>query len=88
MGSNREKSNIAIAILDKWPFLKGNKNYFAFDGSNNIFADCRIGYHVDARMVYNKRESESSFKRYGPRYMIQVQFIKNFVFESINIWEE
>ena len=31
MGSNREKSNIAIA------FLKGYKNYFAFDGSNNIF---------------------------------------------------
>ena len=36
--SNREKSN--IAILEKLPFLKGNKNYFAFDGSNNIFADC------------------------------------------------
>jgi hypothetical protein len=30
MGSNREKSNIAIAILEKLPFLKGNKNYFAF----------------------------------------------------------
>ena len=32
-------SNIAIAILVKLPFLKGNKNYFAFDGSNNIFVD-------------------------------------------------
>ena len=32
MGSNREKSNIAIAI--KFPFLKGNKNHF--DVSNNI----------------------------------------------------
>jgi hypothetical protein len=30
MGSIREKSNIAIAILEKSPFLKGNKNYFAF----------------------------------------------------------
>ena len=30
MGSNREKSNIAIAILEKLLFLKGNKNYFAF----------------------------------------------------------
>ena len=30
MGSNTEKSNIAIAILEKLPFSKGNKNYFAF----------------------------------------------------------
>ena len=30
MGSNREKSNIAIAILERLPFLKGNNNYFAF----------------------------------------------------------
>jgi hypothetical protein len=29
MGSNREKSNIAIAILEKLPILKGNENYFA-----------------------------------------------------------
>ena len=28
--SNREMSNIAIAILVKLPFLKGNKNYFTF----------------------------------------------------------
>jgi hypothetical protein len=28
--SNREKSNIAIAILEKLSFLKGNNNYFAF----------------------------------------------------------
>ena len=27
MGSNREKSNIASAILEKLPFLKGNKNF-------------------------------------------------------------
>jgi len=26
MGSNREKSNIAIAILEKLPILKGKKN--------------------------------------------------------------
>ena len=30
MGSKREKSNIAIAILEKFSFLKGNKNCFAF----------------------------------------------------------
>ena len=43
MGRNREKSNIAIATLDKLPFLKGNTNkkYFAY-GSNNIFADCTV----------------------------------------------
>ena len=45
MGSNREKFNIAMAILVKLPFLKGTKNYFAFDGSNNIFA-CYIEYVV------------------------------------------
>jgi hypothetical protein len=30
MGSKREKSNIAIAILEKLPLLKGKKNYFSF----------------------------------------------------------
>ena len=44
MGSNREKSNIAIKILEKLSFLKGKKNYFAFDGSNNIFTDCNSRY--------------------------------------------
>ena len=39
MGSNREKSNFTIAILEKLPFLKGIINHFAFDGSNNIFVD-------------------------------------------------
>ena len=39
MGSNREQSNIANAILKKLPFLKGTKNISYFDGSNNIFAD-------------------------------------------------
>ena len=42
MGINREKSDIAIAILEKFEFLKGNKNYLDFGGSNNIFADCRL----------------------------------------------
>ena len=41
MGSNREKSNIAIAILEKIPFLKGYKIISHFVGSNNIFADCK-----------------------------------------------
>ena len=31
MGRNREKSNVAIGILEKLTFLKG---------TNNIFADC------------------------------------------------
>ena len=31
---------VAIAILEKWPFLKGNKNILHFDGGNNIFAYC------------------------------------------------
>ena len=30
MGGNREKSNNAIAIGEKLPFLNGNKNYFTF----------------------------------------------------------
>ena len=30
MGSNKEKFNIAIVILEKLSLLKGNKNYFAF----------------------------------------------------------
>jgi hypothetical protein len=30
MGGNREKFNIAIAVLEELPFLKGYKNYFAF----------------------------------------------------------
>ena len=47
MGSNREKSNIAIAMLEKLPFLKGNKNYFTFYGSNNNFADCTLLLHWD-----------------------------------------
>ena len=39
MGSNREKSNIANAILEKLLFLKGNKVILHFYVSNNIFAD-------------------------------------------------
>ena len=30
----------AITILEKCPFLKGNKIISHFDGSNNIFVDC------------------------------------------------
>ena len=39
MGSDREKSNIAISILEKLPLLKGNKIYSYFDGSNNNRSD-------------------------------------------------
>ena len=41
MGSNTEKSIIAIAILEKLPFLKGYNIISHFVGSNNIFANCR-----------------------------------------------
>ena len=40
--NHRKKNNIAIAILENLQFLKGYKNYFIFDGSNNIFADCIV----------------------------------------------
>ena len=42
MGSNGEKSNVALAILEKLPFVKEGKVRVTshFDGSNNIFADC------------------------------------------------
>ena len=40
MGSNREKSIIAIAILEKYNFLRVSKIISHFDGSNNIFVYC------------------------------------------------
>ena len=43
MGSNRERSNIAIA------FLKGNKIYSKFDGSNTIFADCTANININIK---------------------------------------
>ena len=39
MGSNREKSNIAIAILEKLPFLNGNKNYWSLNKDQGSFLD-------------------------------------------------
>ena len=38
MGSNREKSNISIAILEKLPFLKGNKKIFRILRAAIIFS--------------------------------------------------
>ena len=35
------ESNIAIAISGKLQFLNGNKIISHFNGSNNIFADCK-----------------------------------------------
>ena len=43
MVSNREKSNIAIAILEKLPFAKIISH---FDGSNNMFVDCTLTYDI------------------------------------------
>ena len=40
--SNREKSNIAIAILEKLYWLDGTIIISYFGGSNNIFADCNM----------------------------------------------
>ena len=48
----REKSDIAIAILEKFEFLKGKKNYLDFDGSNNIFADCRLKQRDQKQLCY------------------------------------
>ena len=48
MGSSSEKSNIAIAILENLPTLKGISY---FDGSNIIFADCTL---------YTKKEVDNS----------------------------
>ena len=42
MGSSREKSNIAFAILEKLPFLKGKKIISYFDGSNNSIINNEI----------------------------------------------
>ena len=55
MGSNREKSNIAIAILKKLPFLKGNKIISNFDGSNNILADCISSQMCDLNVYYSTK---------------------------------
>ena len=46
MECNREKSNIAIAILEKLTFFKGKKVISLFDGSNNTFADCITFYYL------------------------------------------
>ena len=51
MGSNREKSNIAIAILEKLSFLKGKKIISHFGGSNNIFAYCRSCENYEAEIL-------------------------------------
>ena len=52
MGKNREKSNIAIAILEKLPFLKANI-ISHFDGSNNIFTDCMSYDIVNVKLKIN-----------------------------------
>ena len=49
MGINKEKSNIAVAILEILPFLKGTKKLFCIlmlDGNNNIFADCDLTNYI------------------------------------------
>ena len=51
MGS---KSNIAVAILEKLPFLRVKKNISQFDGSNNIFADCIVILQICKNYQYPK----------------------------------
>ena len=41
MGSNREKSNNAIARLEKLPVLKGTENYCACVGWGEVYFSCR-----------------------------------------------
>ena len=42
MGSNREKSILLSQYWKNNPFSRVKKIISHFDGSNNIFADCRI----------------------------------------------
>ena len=39
--------------MGKLPFLKGNKIYSHFDGSNNIFADCTPEFGKGLNIVYD-----------------------------------
>ena len=55
MGNNWEKSNIAIAILKKLPFLTKMISYFC--GSNNIFADCMYIYCIMNSSYFRKYQS-------------------------------
>ena len=57
MESNREKSIIAIAILEKLPIIKGKKIISRFDGSNNIFADCRVLFGLDLNLFLLRFQS-------------------------------
>jgi hypothetical protein len=49
MGSNREKSNIAIAILEKLPFLKGNKNYLMVAIIFSLTVDSHLDREIDRK---------------------------------------
>jgi hypothetical protein len=40
MGSNREKQNIATAIIEKLTFYEAPKIISHFGGTNNIFVKC------------------------------------------------
>ena len=44
--SNREKSIIAIAILERKKLLDGTIIISYFGGSNNIFADCKYSIFI------------------------------------------
>ena len=61
MGSIREKSNIAIAIMEKLPFLQGNKNISHFDGSNNIFADCIWDLYSHFTIIVSSRTIDITY---------------------------
>ena len=64
--SNKEKSNIAIAILEKW-IIGWHQIISYFGGSNNIFADCRWIYKwVD-------RKSDRSELMYKTRWIERQQ---------------
>ena len=44
---------IAIAILEKIPFLKGKQIISYFDGSNNIFADITYPEYTNDNCLLN-----------------------------------
>ena len=80
IGSNKEKSNIAIALLEKFTFLYSNKNYRS---TNNIFVDNKEFARVD--IVYCLQGLHVQYYSIKVPFIIVIQanvnLIKNFKFE-------
>ena len=78
MGSNREKANIANAILEIFTFLKGKKNISHFDGSNNIFVDCISIFHsLLSKIIHQVRL----------RFFCQFFYCQVYILRFSDIWK-